>query len=773
MSDFNDPSIADGATILVSTQVELDAALAAVTGGETILLSAGAYDSISLSGRTFAERVTIRSADPADPAVFTGAIFLRNVTGLEFEGVDVIGSEPLKPGAPRILVMGGGDIAFSEMKLFGALWEPEAGVEDELAGMPQDYGIRITDASNVSLSDMEFTQVNKAITFFNSEGVTISSSEFHNIRSDGIAFASSSDILIEDNYFHDFHPLIKPNGAGDHPDFIQFMGDHSGIGIDNLKIRDNAFIQGDGEAVQAIFGWSSFSIVPFTNFEISGNVIQNSAGAGISISDAVGVSVHDNILIPAGAPVLTAETGWRPAITVSWRANEEAPQDVDVRDNIVTLSWNPVFNPTALTDAENALRGNVFGEVVVLDQGKAVPAYWRDVTLPDRNNFEDHDAWVEAVLDHLREALPEDVAARLPERPAELEASFEAPPETSGDIFRVSEGYHRLEKVDFDAGDAIHFEGEATLIDTMGALLERAAVAGARHPADADLRLVETTGAGERVLDIDLNGVGGAGEVRPDIDRGLVKLATGDSLSFDFGAELIAGAAASPGLLAAVDDRALSLRDDSTAGGGHRLEQVNYAVLDAAGLMSLGSVAVAVRDSQASLSQGGAGDDKLASGHGDDALIGRAGDDFLYARRGDDWLDGGRGNDRLTGGQGSDMMIGGAGADKFVFYGTDARNGDHDIVADLDFAEGDRLVFGHFEAGTFSEAYRWSTGDSAGIISVEGVIGLGKEEDFGVVRLGEGHALLTYATRDGGEAEIEILFAGASAAAFEAAWSGA
>jgi Ca2+-binding RTX toxin-like protein len=102
---------------------------------------------------------------------------------------------------------------------------------------------------------------------------------------------------------------------------------------------------------------------------------------------------------------------------------------------------------------------------------------------------------------------------------------------------------------------------------------------------------------------------------------------------------------------------------------------------------------------------GGAGDDMMFGGTGDDKLFGGAGNDSVYGVLGSDTVLGGGGDDRvfgsdgddkIDGGDGNDTMFGDTGADLFVF-----KTGDgDDVINDLNFAEGDRLLLPGFGLGT-------------------------------------------------------------------------
>lgn len=98
---------------------------------------------------------------------------------------------------------------------------------------------------------------------------------------------------------------------------------------------------------------------------------------------------------------------------------------------------------------------------------------------------------------------------------------------------------------------------------------------------------------------------------------------------------------------------------------------------------------------------------------------------MLVGGGGDDVLRGGRSNDILVGGMGDDKLYGGAGADQFRFFGNQIGGAsDVDSIYDLNFGEGDTLVFGQYN-GLFSTdasgVNAFAQGDSAIISSFAGL----------------------------------------------------
>ena len=79
----------------------------------------------------------------------------------------------------------------------------------------------------------------------------------------------------------------------------------------------------------------------------------------------------------------------------------------------------------------------------------------------------------------------------------------------------------------------------------------------------------------------------------------------------------------------------------------------------------------------------------LAGSDGWRAAASNGGDDVLVGDARDNWL---------VGGTGADVMHGGAGADDFRFFGRDADDAGSDVILDLDFGAGDRIVLSGYDA---------------------------------------------------------------------------
>ena len=102
------------------------------------------------------------------------------------------------------------------------------------------------------------------------------------------------------------------------------------------------------------------------------------------------------------------------------------------------------------------------------------------------------------------------------------------------------------------------------------------------------------------------------------------------------------------------------------------------------------------------------GDDTLTGGVNNDDLRGWGGDDTILMR----W--------------GSDTATGGDGADQFIFDGRYLNDGDAHTILDLDFSEGDSLLFQFTQPGPYDQTFELSSiadiadADSNGLLSAAG-----------------------------------------------------
>jgi len=111
------------------------------------------------------------------------------------------------------------------------------------------------------------------------------------------------------------------------------------------------------------------------------------------------------------------------------------------------------------------------------------------------------------------------------------------------------------------------------------------------------------------------------------------------------------------------------------------------------------------------------GKDSVDLSPGDDTLIGGSNNDDLRGWGGDDTIIMRWGNDTATGGEG---------ADQFVFDGRYTNNGDSHTILDLDFSEGDSLLFQFTQPGPYDQTFELFSiadivdADSNGLLAATG-----------------------------------------------------
>src|SRR5690349_17773533 len=98
----------------VSSAQALTQTLASAQSGDTVLLSAGTYGGVTIDSRVFAGGLTIKSADPGHPAVFTDLI-VRSSEGLTFSGLEFFvdpakGDNPFQILSSKNILMTGLDV---------------------------------------------------------------------------------------------------------------------------------------------------------------------------------------------------------------------------------------------------------------------------------------------------------------------------------------------------------------------------------------------------------------------------------------------------------------------------------------------------------------------------------------------------------------------------------------------------------------------------------------------------------------------------------------
>src|SRR5680860_719990 len=276
-------------TINVANASELSNALANATGGETILLASADFGALDLKGSQYASNVTIKSADSSSMASFSQA-YLNQSSNITFDAIkfDYNYSAGDRTFASKFRVENSSNITFTDSIFDG----------DSATGAGNGKGLVVRGSTNVDVIDSEFHSWWKAMNFSTTDDINILGNNIHSIRSDGINLGRVQNVMLEQNYIHDFVGLA---GAKDHRDMIQIQRS-SGDGSSNITIRDNIMDMGTGDYTQGIWaGTDKFNRADPTNWHqnivIEGNVMYNAHTNGIAIHATDGLVIKENTLL--------------------------------------------------------------------------------------------------------------------------------------------------------------------------------------------------------------------------------------------------------------------------------------------------------------------------------------------------------------------------------------------------------------------------------------------------------------------------------------------
>ncbi len=318
-------------TVYVSNADQLASALNSAKAGDVISLAAGYYGNISLSGKAFSDEVVIKSDDPDNPASF-GSLSIKASQNITFSGVNVdfVPNESTVSFSSAVLVENSNDITFKGGVIEGGPAVTGVSIDADkvdstgnVIGLPTGRGVTIQGSSNVTIAQSDISHFLRGIAIGDSEKVTITDNEIHHLRKTAIV-GGGDDLVIEGNYLHSSSPWKIGTAGGDHADFIALWTDpNQGAPTTNVTIRDNILAQGDGTGVLGM--WLQGDVAGFANVVIEGNAILGGDTQGIMMSNTVGGSVKDNVLIQ------TTEYAKAPGIILL-----EGATNISVSENIAS-----------------------------------------------------------------------------------------------------------------------------------------------------------------------------------------------------------------------------------------------------------------------------------------------------------------------------------------------------------------------------------------------------------------------------------------------------
>lgn len=282
----------------VANAAELSTALANATGGETILLAAGNYGRLNLSGAEyqFPQGVTIKSADLEAPATIT-ALNVNNAANITFDSLVFDYTFNGEPQYYRpFSVSGSSSIDFQNSVFSGDVAQGVSAASD---GYGTGMGLTVRNSSDISVVDSEFFDWYKGAYFQETSDIRVAGNDVFAIRSDGMNFIDVYSVVIEDNYIHDFKRSL---GSADHGDMIQFWKTGNAPASSDILIRGNVLDMGTGDYSQSLFMGSGkvSSTDPnwfYQDVVIENNVIYNAQLHGITVDGTNNLTVSNNTVL--------------------------------------------------------------------------------------------------------------------------------------------------------------------------------------------------------------------------------------------------------------------------------------------------------------------------------------------------------------------------------------------------------------------------------------------------------------------------------------------
>ncbi len=315
-----------GKTISVASAAQLVAAVKTARGGDTIVLASGNYGDVGLGNLRADGLVTIKSADPANEAVFK-TLRLTNMSNILVQDVEI--NNVIAPGGVKnsgMAICKSSNITFQGLNVHGSL---------NNNALDDAHGIVITGSDHVAILDSSFRQLNAAIAAGNSSDVIVAGNTITEAR-EGVNLVKITGGLFERNYVTNMQAAPT-----DHSDAFQ-VGDGNGLGASSdLEFRNNIMVQGSGTTFQGVFVREEHVAegLRHSNIAIENNYYTSASRNGLSVANVDGLVISGNTVTYTGSgglvPAIMAQDVHGGSIT-----NNIAPLLLDVKNTGSTgLTW--------------------------------------------------------------------------------------------------------------------------------------------------------------------------------------------------------------------------------------------------------------------------------------------------------------------------------------------------------------------------------------------------------------------------------------------------
>ncbi len=334
-------------SITVSTAAELSKAISTAASGDTIVLKAGNYGSLTIGNYVtgYSTAIKLVSEDPSNPATIT-SLNLAKASNIQIDSIkfDFTSKFGAPDYTPCVDINQSKNISITNSIFDGDVAKGLSATEN---GYGTGTGVIFNNSSNITVTNNKFSNFLNGGSFLASSDILVSGNEFTKMAKDGLQFAQVQRVDVLNNSLHDF--LRNPLSTV-HPDMIQFWTQGATAPNTDIRISGNYLDSGNGGFTQSIFmrneavdSAGAGTNMYYRNVEISNNVIRNGHVHGVTVGEGTGIKITNNTILPN----VFGDLDSVPSILVA-----SASSNVTISQNITSKL---IFTPNAAWNVSNNL----------------------------------------------------------------------------------------------------------------------------------------------------------------------------------------------------------------------------------------------------------------------------------------------------------------------------------------------------------------------------------------------------------------------------------
>lgn len=301
-------------TFQISDYTSFMAAVEAANPGDTIAMAAGNYGSVNLasgSHTSFTGGLTLTAQNPNNPPSFD-SLTLRSAPNMTLSHIEVRppATQASKSTDVAVYLFNTDNITLDNVLVQGqpavngvppSSTPGQLDATGNIKGMPYGDAMWVHNSDNVTITNSDFNTFDAGIRFANNNGITLTNTDIHDLRTSPVSGGNVHDVVIDNNHFWGSQPWAY-GGLGDHGDYIIFWP-RAGVQNTpntNITITNNFFDQADGSPILGVFLNNIGTNLGFKNVVISDNVFMNGNHQAIMLENVHNAQVTNNTILDPG-----------------------------------------------------------------------------------------------------------------------------------------------------------------------------------------------------------------------------------------------------------------------------------------------------------------------------------------------------------------------------------------------------------------------------------------------------------------------------------------